>query len=229
VSAVEHQFMLHEEAAAFVDAGGADGLVPGAADLLRRWGRVLEALRGRDWAFLARNLDWVAKRVLLERAAGRRGLSFSDPGIKTIDHMWSALDGGLYQALVRSGEVDCLVSRERIAQAGREPPPDTRAYARAHLLRAFGRQVRRVDWHELEIEVGGTRWWVSLSDPWRHTRDELGELGSCAPAELLDRLGAVRVPWRAPAAVFPPARHNVAPPIPTIFPLNPEPKRTDER
>ena len=55
--------------------------------------------------------------------------------------MWSDIDGGLFRTLEREGAVESLVTPERIARAAEQPPADTRAYARAHVLRAFGDRV----------------------------------------------------------------------------------------
>jgi len=202
VTAVEHQFLLLDCATAFVDSGGAEEIVPGARQLLDVWERILGALKTRDWSFLARHLDWVAKRSLLDRAAARRGLGFDSPQIKTLDHMWSALDGGLYWALDRTGDIEHRVSETRIARAAEHPPDNTRAYARAHLLRTFADDITYCDWDEIILNFGGHRWRVTMPDPLSDNRDRLGDLEIIAPESLLRLLGATKTMW--PAVRFAP-------------------------
>jgi len=191
VTAVEHQCLLLEKAATMADAEG-EQQVPGLRDLLDTWGRMLEAFRRDDRAFLARHLDWVAKQMVLERAATARGLDLSSPAMLALDFAWSDLEQGIYFSLEKAGAVERLASPEQVAQAAAEAPADTRAYPRSRLIRAFGGRLRtRIDWdHMVVARQAGKRLVVHLPDPGAG-RQVHGDLDSLGDLELVQKLGVV--------------------------------------
>ncbi len=73
-----------------------------------------------------------------------------------------------------------MVAEADIERLTREPPPDTRAYARAMLLRRAGAAgVADVDWDAIKFRVaGGNRFWfaaertLAMPDPLALTRAE---------------------------------------------------------
>ena len=203
VTAVELQLMFFEDAKAFVDAGGCDGIVPEAAKIVRLWEETLAMLKARDFTALARRLDWVLKRSILERAMSKRPeLSWDSPEIKHLDHMYSSLDGGLYQAFERSGAVERLVSDAEIERFRHEPPEDTRAWARSRLLRLAGPDaIEKVDWDSITFRLRD-RWprrrTVSLANPLDFTKAKLPMLETATLEEALDALGAQTAPVETP-------------------------------
>jgi proteasome accessory factor A len=117
-----------------------------------------------------------------------------------LDHLFSSLDEerGLYSQVAASGGSDLLVGEETILRHETEPPDDTRAYARAMLLRAAGAErVDHVDWDVVRV-VRRTRdaarriARVDLPDPRRGTRAEVGHLfdGAHDLEEILHAMGA---------------------------------------
>jgi proteasome accessory factor A len=161
LTAVEVQLRFLELAGRFVETGACRGIVPHAEDLLAWWETTLIQLERRDWRGLTRSLDWVLKLSLLQRAAARRpDLTWSSPAMKHLDHLYSSLDPaeGLYWSVAAAGGVEPVVSDTAIETLEREPPPNTRAWGRAMLLRAGGPQVQHVDWDEMVFRLqGGTR------------------------------------------------------------------------
>jgi proteasome accessory factor A len=198
VRAVELQEMFLEEAQAFVAAGHCEGIVPEAAFIIELWADTLAKLRARDFTALARRLDWVLKRQLIERAlANRPGLDWTSPQAKHLDLMYASLEGGLYDACERGGAVDLLATPERIEHLRLEPPEDTRAWTRAMLLRlAQPEEVDRVDWDSMTFTPAGGGWsrqrTVRLTNPLGFTRAACGRaLASSANLEeALEILGA---------------------------------------
>ena len=201
VTAVELQEAFLERAARFVADGGCDGIVPRADEIVALWAETLALLRRGDEDALARRLDWVLKRQLLRRAMARRpSLSWRSADVKMLDHLFSSLDEerGLYSQVAASGGSDLLVGEETILRHETEPPDDTRAYARAMLLRAAGAErVDHVDWDVVRV-VRRTRdaarriARVDLPDPRRGTRAEVGHLfdGAHDLEEILHAMGA---------------------------------------
>jgi len=176
VTAVELQSMYCERARAHVDAGGCDGLVPGASAIVELWEDTLGKLAQRDFDSLAPRLDWVLKRTQIERALASRGLDWSAPEAKHLDHLYSSLDldEGVYWALERAGLTEMLIDDARIEQFRHTPPEDTRAWTRAMLLRQLPRElIRGVDWDRIELAAnlpGEAAAVVHLPDPLGHTR-----------------------------------------------------------
>jgi proteasome accessory factor A len=155
VTAVELQSMFCERARAYVEAGGCDGLVPGAARMVELWQDTLAKLAARDLDALAPRLDWVLKQAQIERVLASRGLDWSAPEAKHLDHLYSSLDPdeGLYWALERAGLTETLVDDARSEHLRHAPPDDTRAWRRAVLLRDVPEgRVRHIDWDHIELE-----------------------------------------------------------------------------
>ena len=152
--------------------------MPDAQRILELWGDTLGKLRARDYPALARRLDWVLKLQMLQRARQQRpDLDWSSPGIKHLDFMYGSLDeDGLYWTCEKNGLVDTLVTDDEIERFRTEPPPDTRAWTRAMLLRlAEPQQVERVDWDSITFSLKGDDYWrrestVNLANPLGCTR-----------------------------------------------------------
>ena len=178
LTAVELQLLFLEEAQRFAAAGGLDGVVPRAAEILDLWEDTLTKLKARDWSALARRLDWVIKLAVLQRAMDqRRGLDWDSSEIKLLDHLYSSLDAdGLYWAYEKGGLVERVVSESDIGALVDSPPPDTRAWTRAMLLRLAGSaSVSSVDWDSITFKLRGPSYWpayrtVALADPRGYTK-----------------------------------------------------------
>jgi proteasome accessory factor A len=155
VTAVELQARFLDAARRFADRGAYEEIVPRFADLLALWGDTLGLLRRRDEAALARRLDWVLKRQVLQQVLDRRpDLEWTSPEIKHLDQVFAHLDesDGLFWAFERRGLVDRVVSDEAIERAVTHAPEDTRAWTRAALLaRAEPGDIDHVDWDTVRI------------------------------------------------------------------------------
>lgn len=197
-TAVELQLRFLEDAAAFVESGGCDQVVPRAREILGLWADTLDKLKTGDFPSLARRLDWVLKGTLIQRTMDRHPeLTWASPELKRLDLMYSSLGDGLYWACERQGQVEHLVTDGQIERFVHEPPDDTRAWTRAQLLRcAQPDEVERVDWDEIRFwcrdAEGGSLKAVRLGNPLAHTRSDCQQIFQQTNnlPELLDRLGA---------------------------------------
>jgi hypothetical protein len=77
--------------------------------------------------------------------------------------------------------VDRMPIEAEIQHALTEPPEDTRAWFRAHLLRRFGKYVTRMDWDEVTVLIPRSRSWSSvatirMAEPWRFGRSVMEPL-----------------------------------------------------
>jgi len=219
LTAIELQLLFLEQARAFVDAGGCERIVPDAKGIVEIWADTLAKLEAGEFAALAPRIDWVLKHSILERAMQQRpGLTWESPEIKHLDHLYSALEDGLYWAYARNGFVERLVNDEEIERFVHEPPEDTRAWTRSKLLRlAEPDEVESVDWDSIRFRFGGAwprRRTVSLANPLEFTKaaSRIPETATTIQ-EALDAMGHPSVPARQPVA--PPRRVRDFPAIPT--------------
>jgi proteasome accessory factor A len=165
--------------------------------VLSMWEETLDLLE-RDPEALADRVDWIAKRALLRRDVRRpadaraleargaavlgervalddearrlRGLAYRALRTDLRYHELGA--GGGYRRLQAQGRVSRLVSDAAVADARREPPPDTRAFGRGRAIREAARRslAGSATWHRVRLGAFDWRW---FPDPLRPERRRL--------------------------------------------------------
>jgi proteasome accessory factor A len=216
MTAVEVQLLLLEHARRFWDAGGCDGIVPRADEILRLWEDTVLKLKAGDLPALAPRLDWVLKFRTLQRAMQRHPeLTWDSPAIRHLDQIYGSLDPteGLYWAFEASGAVEQIVPAADIEHFVQNPPRDTRAWARALLLRMAGPDgVAAVDWDWITFRSAGPGYrhvyrTLDLTDPLAFGKAEVERVvspGASLP-EMLELLGAEHgTAWAKPVSALPP-------------------------
>ncbi len=178
VTAVELQQMFLAEADQFEVGLGFAGFVPRAEEILDLWSDTLDLLQAADWDSLAPRLDWVMKKTILERAMAQRSLDWDSPETMHLDKVYASLgDDGLYWAYENAGFAERLLDEERIKHFCSQPPENTRAWARAVLLRtARAGSVSDVNWDSLSFRSEHGPLKVSMGNPLKMTEAELGPL-----------------------------------------------------
>jgi len=147
-------------------------------DILVRWEEVLDKLE-RDPRLLVRELDWVAKRHMMESYMERKGCGWDDPRIRLMDLQYHDVrpDKGLYYTLERSHMIERIVQDVEIARAEFTPPPGTRAYFRGRCVGKFSKSIYGASWTSVLFDVGNTTIKkVPLMDPLRGTESLTGDL-----------------------------------------------------
>jgi len=160
------------------------------AEVLRRWEAVLHGLES-DPATLAGQLDWVAKRQLLEAYQERHGLAWDDAKLKAMDLQYH--DIRPERSLASRVGLEHLVADDEVTHAMTNPPRTTRAWFRGTCLQRWAPAIVAANWDSLVFDVGGDPLRrVPMMEPLRGTAALLEELvDSCTtPAELIERLGA---------------------------------------
>ncbi len=160
------------------------------AMVMDRWEAVLEGLE-RDPASLADQLDWVAKRHLVEAYRDRHGCRWDDGRLAALDLQYHDLrpERSLY---ARMG-LERLIDDEAVAAAVTEPPRRTRAWFRGTCLARWPESVVTANWDSLVFDLGADPLRrVPMMDPLKGTAEHTGALleGSRTPAELLERLSS---------------------------------------
>jgi proteasome accessory factor A len=165
MSAVEVQRALAELAGEFVASGDCGDAVPGAETIVARWLETLDLLARRDLAALSRRCDWALKYLLLDRLRGRKGLTWDSAELKSLDLRYSSVDPteGLFWQMAAAGQVEDMPSAEQVRRCLSEPPDDSRAYLRAHVLHRFGEHVSNLDWDEMRFRLWTDSYWRSVT------------------------------------------------------------------
>jgi proteasome accessory factor PafA2 len=184
LTAVDVQFEMLEKAQAYCARRSEDPDPKQTRHVLGVWQRVLESL-ARDPAVLAREIDWVAKLRLMNAYIARDNLTWESPTLTAIDLQYSDIrpDKGLAARLELTGHLVRMTTDEEVSAAVIEPPPDTRAYFRGECIRRFPEAVSAASWDSIVLDLPERDSLVRVPtvDPYRGTRDHVGELLSRSP------------------------------------------------
>jgi proteasome accessory factor A len=174
-SALEIQREYFEKAARFVGRRAN----PVWQRVIDMWGHVLDALEEGNLDRIGRQVDWVTKYLLLERARARYDLPWSHPKIALMDLTYHDINRkrGLYYLLERSGAVERLCDDTAVDRATQEPPQSTRARLRGEFIRQAKERRRdyTVDWVHLKLNDQAQRT-VLCKDPFRAFDERVDKL-----------------------------------------------------
>ncbi|MGD0082599.1 MAG: depupylase/deamidase Dop [Acidimicrobiales bacterium] len=193
MTAVELQWELHGLARKYADERGLEclGDDPEAARMvLDRWEHVLHGLETEPES-LANELDWVAKRRIIQGYRDRHGLDWQDRRLAALDLQYHDLRPS--KSLFARLEMERLVDPGDVERAVTEPPDTTRAYFRGRCLSRFASSVVAANWDSVVFDVGeDSLRRVPMMEPLRGTARHVDTLfQECeSPAELLRRLGS---------------------------------------
>jgi hypothetical protein len=177
MTALEIQYALANLAGEFVAAGCARDVVPDAEQIVAIWLDTLDLLRRQEAEALAGRSDAWLKYLLLDRQRGRRNLLWTSSEMRVADSLFASLDPdvSLFFQMADSGLVERMPDAQTLRRWTFEPPDDTRAYFRAHVLRRHGDAVSSMDWSRITFRIPTGRHWASfaeipLLDPRRFNR-----------------------------------------------------------
>ncbi|MEY9965047.1 proteasome accessory factor PafA2 [Streptacidiphilus sp. MAP12-16] len=192
LTAVQLQMEYCELARKYVeDRFGADADEQ-TKDILDRWEDVLGRLE-RDPMSLSRQLDWIAKREILEGYRTRDGLEWDNPRLHLVDLQYADVraEKGLYNRLVDRGRMERIVDEASVLRAAHKPPEDTRAYFRGRCLEQYAEHVAAASWDSVIFDLPGrdSLQRVPTLEPLRGTRNHVKALlDRCRTAEELVRV-----------------------------------------
>ena len=169
VTALQHQEMVLDQVARFVDTGIADEAVADAREIVAFWRETLGLLLRGDEDRASRRVEWLAKRRVLQAAmASRANLDWQSLEIRHLDLSFGDLNTnrGVYWSLLEANAIDQLSTTAEIARYKIHPPSDTRAQARTTLIRQLGENhIVSVDWAEVRLRNEGKIYSVHLPRP----------------------------------------------------------------
>ena len=141
--------------------------------ILAQWEQVLDALE-RDHLSLTDRIDWVAKKWLLQTFMAAERLDWNDPWLESLDLEYHNIDQqkGLYYELEQKGAMQRVTTDGQIRKAIKSAPNNTRAKARAHILRELFRRKMPyiVDWDLIHSNFGEP---FNMKDPFETYDDEV--------------------------------------------------------
>jgi proteasome accessory factor A len=175
LTAIDIQRIYLEKAKTFVSSGEAGDI---GRDILERWEYVLEELEA-DPSRLDREIDWIAKRALINKFMDKKGCGLDDPRIAMLDLQYHDIrqDRGLYYLLCRQGLIERIASEEDVQKAIAHPPQTTRAKIRGDFIRFAKRKNRSytVDWTYLKLN-GYWEETILCMDPFSSVNQRVEEL-----------------------------------------------------
>jgi proteasome accessory factor A len=176
LSAIELQTEYYEKTSRFVERRGA----PEPAELLlSEWRSAIEAMQAGEPERLARKVDWVTKRLMIERYMAKHDLSMASPKVALVDLAYHDVNRtrGLYYLLEAAGKVDRVCDEKRIKRSMRDPPQTTRAKLRGDFIREAKAKRRdyTVDWVHLKLNDQAQRT-VLCKDPFRSADERVEQL-----------------------------------------------------
>lgn len=148
---------------------------------LRQWAGVLNALES-DPARLVGFVDWVNKFQQLSEYAEKVPQGWDDPALIKLDLAYHHInpDVSLYNLLKSQGKIPALIDDERAERAAQQPPANTRAAGRSHVVRAMSEAKAddTIRWEVLARRLGERAVWgderfvvYEYVDDWRDIRD----------------------------------------------------------
>ena len=176
LTAIDIQREYLERVSKYLASRGSDKLADG---LITEWSDALEALSAGEPELLARKVDWVTKKMLIERYCEKNDLPLTHPKASLMDLSYHDVnrERGLYYLLERAGKVERAVDNARVQKAMREPPQTTRAKLRGEFIRQ-AKQKRRdytVDWVHLKLNDQAQKT-VLCKDPFRAEDERVDQL-----------------------------------------------------
>ena len=190
-TALEIQWELLAQAKDYADRRGLEAVGEESGwDILRRWEAVLTGLE-TDPMSLAGQVDWVAKKRILEGFMARHDCDWGEPRLRALDLQYHDLRPE--KSLAARAGLERVVDDVDASRAMTEPPDDTRAYFRGRCLQKFADHVVAANWDSIVFDVGDDPLRrVPMLEPARGTVVHVGKLldESATVSELLAKLGA---------------------------------------
>jgi proteasome accessory factor A len=191
MTALEMQWEELDRARKYAESRGLEAVGPEVGRMvLDRWESVLTALE-TDPMSLAGQLDWVAKRRMVEAYKERHGLGWSSPKLAALDLQYHDVSPG--RSLFARLGLERLTTEAEVLDAVTEPPKSTRAYFRGRCLQRWGSSIAAANWDSLVFDLGTDPLRrVPMMEPLRGTAAHVDSLFEMCrtPAQLLEALGS---------------------------------------
>src|SRR3990170_1003372 len=147
-------------------------------DIAGMWEHAIHCLE-HDQDRLERQVDWIAKRKVVENYRLKHNISLAHPRIAHMDLAYHDVNRkrGIYYRMEARGMAERMCDELDIERATQEPPQNTRAKLRGEFIRAAKRKRRdfTVDWVHLKLNDQAQRT-VLCKDPFRSSDERVTKL-----------------------------------------------------
>ena len=190
-TALEIQWGLLERAKKYERTHGLEAVGEAEGhEVLALWEGILAGLEHNPDS-VAHQVDWIAKRRIVEAYAHRHDVAPGDARLKALDLQYHDLRPD--RCLARRVGLDVLVDDADVRDAMVHPPLTTRAYFRGRCLAKWPGEIVAANWDSMVFDIGREPLRrVPMMEPLRGTAESVARLidESDTPAELLARLGS---------------------------------------
>lgn len=141
---------------AYLAAGEDAGLIAKDEQSIAEECRLLMAQLRTDFTTFSRNVDWAAKKSLVDMYRSEEGLQWDDPALQAVDLGYAEVDPdeSLFQALLDTGDIEAFAWIGGVNHS--------RAYARGLAVERFAENLKSACWRCLTFEVNGQSKTVEL-------------------------------------------------------------------
>lgn len=151
ITALEIQWEMLNKAKQYTENGGDEFTGgPVAHTVIALWERVLSGLES-DPNSLHREIDWVAKKLLLEKYAERKNISFFDNRIRSLAVQYHDIREG--KSIVDKLGLKKIVTTEEAQSGVATPPTSTRAYFRGMCLQKWPESIISANWDSILFKL----------------------------------------------------------------------------
>ena len=151
ITALEVQWEIFRHAKKYGEAEGLESVNEEVGQkVLELWEEILNGLE-TDPMSLSNQLDWVAKKKLIEAYKDRHNLDYGDSRLFSLDLQYHDLRSthSIAERLVLAE----LVDHQDVLNAINQPPPDTRAYFRGMCLQKFAKDIVSISWDSVIFKL----------------------------------------------------------------------------
>ena len=153
ITALEVQWEILNSASSYVSKGGgefAGGVV--ADEIINTWEHVLTGLENNPES-LRSEIDWIAKRLLIESFADRHNLSIFDPKVRLLALQYH--DVRQERRISEIMGLKKLITNSEVNYGIDNPPQETRAYFRGVCLQKWPESIVSANWDSLVFRLEG--------------------------------------------------------------------------
>jgi proteasome accessory factor A len=151
---------------------------PFIRDVLAKWDMVLSGLE-EDPESMARYLDWVAKKKIIETYVASRRIEWDSYHTLRLDLEYHNIDTtkGIFYSMERKGLMERVVTDEQIEHAMRHPPETTRAKFRGRFVKLQNERkiLCGVNWSYIQLYEPYQKLFLS-TDPLQPDYDEANRM-----------------------------------------------------
>ena len=153
ITALEAQWEILNSASAYIEKGGGEFTGGEVANkIISTWEKILTGLEENPES-LRSEIDWIAKRLLIESFANRNNTSVFDPRVRLL-----ALQYHDVRQKKRISEIiglKKLITDSEITKGIDSPPEETRAYFRGMCLQKWPDSIVSANWDSLVFRLEG--------------------------------------------------------------------------